>query len=508
MFKKILIANRGEIAVRVIRACREMDLKPVAVFSEADRGALHVRLADEAYSIGPAPPGESYLRAEAIIDAARQSGAEAIHPGYGFLAENAAFARSVEDAGLVFIGPSWRSIAKLGDKTQARQVAVHVGAPIVPGLTHPVADLVELHTEAQQIGYPVLLKAAAGGGGKGMRVVERADDLAGAFEMARSEAQNAFGDGSVYVEKYIRQPRHIEIQIIGDHHGNLIHLGERECSIQRRHQKLIEECPSPLNDPGLRQRMGDVAVRIARAAGYTNAGTVEFLVDGDKNFYFLEVNTRLQVEHPVTELVTGIDLVRAQIRVAAGGPLGLDQADIEWRGAAIECRICAEDPENDFLPAPGKVARWRAPAGPGVRDDSGVFEGWDVPIYYDPLLAKLIVWGRTRTEAIDRLRRALDEYVIDGVPTTVPFYRAVVRDSAFQEGRIDTGYVGRFMQDQPSMPSPSDGDVVKDAAMIAAVLHSTNRARQAQSANHSKAKSSSWKTEGRRALLNSRLNQG
>lgn len=517
MFKKVLIANRGEIAVRVIRACREMGLVPVAVFSEADRGSLHVRLAEEAYCIGPPPSSESYLRGEAIIEVARKSGADAIHPGYGFLAENAPFARAVDEAGLVFVGPSWRSIAQLGDKTRARQIAVQIGAPIVPGLTHAATSLDELRTAAEEIGYPVLLKAAAGGGGKGMRMVERPEDLPRSFEMARSEARNAFGDDSLYAEKYIQHPRHIEIQILGDHHGNIIHLGERECSIQRRHQKLIEECPSPLigwrsstqlplgaTDPDLRQQMGDVAVRIARAAGYTNAGTVEFLVDSDRNFYFLEVNTRLQVEHPVTELVTGIDLVRQQIRITAGEPLDLTQQDIQWRGAALECRIYAEDAENDFLPAPGKIIRLRTPAGPGVRDDSGIFEGWEVPIYYDPLLAKLVVWGRTRTEAIDRMRRALDEYVIDGIRTTIPFYRAVVRDGAFQHGMIDTGYITRFFSE--SKPSTeADAGLLRDAAMIAAALHYANRSRDAETINHTETRSSQWKMEGRRALLNSRL---
>jgi acetyl-CoA carboxylase biotin carboxylase subunit len=508
MFRKILIANRGEIAVRIIRACREMGVSPVAVFSEADRCALHVRLADEAYCIGPPPSVESYLRGETIIEVALKSGAEAIHPGYGFLAENAAFARAVEEAGLVFIGPPWRAIARLGDKTQARQIAVRVGAPIVPGLTHAVASLDELVTAAEEVGYPILLKAAAGGGGKGMRIVERPEQLSGAFEMAQSEAEAAFGDGSIYVEKYIEHPRHIEIQILGDHHGNMIHLGERECSIQRRHQKVIEECPSPLDDPTLRQRMGEVAVRIARAAEYTNAGTVEFLVDSDRNFYFLEVNTRLQVEHPATELVTGIDLVRQQLRIAAGEPLDLTQADIEWRGAAIECRIYAEDADNDFLPCPGTILRLRTPSGPGVRDDSGIFEGWEVPIHYDPLLAKLIVWGRTRTEAIDRMRRALDEYIIDSIQTTIPFYRAVACDPSFRDGRTDTGYIERFLKAHPSESKHSaeaDADLLKDAAMIAAAIHYTNQSRQSEAMNHSEATQSQWKIEGRRALLNSRL---
>ncbi|RMG53957.1 MAG: acetyl-CoA carboxylase biotin carboxylase subunit [Acidobacteria bacterium] len=502
MFTKILIANRGEIAVRIIRACREMGISPVAIFSQADERALHVRLADEAYCVGPPPAMESYLRMETIIDVARQAGAQAIHPGYGFLAENPEFARAVEDAGLVFIGPGWEAMALLGNKTRARHIARRVGAPIVPGSIEPIKDRHELHRQAQAVGYPLLLKAAAGGGGKGMRLVSSPDELDAAFRMAQSEARAAFGQEAVYIEKVIQRPRHIEIQILGDHHGNIVHLGERECSIQRRHQKVIEECPSPLNDPDLRQRMGDVACRIAREAGYQNAGTVEFLVDEQKNFYFLEINTRLQVEHPVTEWVTGVDLVREQIRIAAGHPLSFRQDEIQWRGVAIECRIYAEDPEREFMPSPGRIARYRPPMGPGVRVDSGVYAGWEVPLDYDPLLSKLIVWGRTRTEAIERLGRALDEYVLDGIRTTIPFYRQIVRDREFIAGHLDTGYVDRFFH-RRSWEEPEG--LLRDAALIAAALHTRQSAVANQTADHRRPSESPWKTQGRWALLNSRL---
>src|SRR5262245_39124329 len=434
MFSKILIANRGEIAVRIARACREMSISPVAVYSDVDRAALHVRSCDEAVHIGPSPSNESYLVIDKIIDAARRVGAEAIHPGYGFLSENAIFAEAVERAGLVLIGPSASAMRLMGSKTSARRVAQDAGAPVVPGTTSPLASIEEAREVAESVGYPVMLKAAAGGGGKGLRIVRAPQDIASAFDLARSEAQSSFNDSTVYIEKLIDRPRHIEIQLIGDWHGNMVHLGERECSLQRRHQKVIEECPSPFVTPELRQRMGEAAVKIARAAAYTNAGTIEFLVDSDRNFYFLEMNTRLQVEHPVTELVTGLDLVREQIRVAAGEKLSFTQEDIAMNGAAVECRIYAEDPQNNFLPSPGRITRLEIPSGPGVRYDSGSYQGWDVPIYYDSLLAKLCVWAETRELAINRLSRVLNEYTVEGIQTTLPFFRELVTKEAFRSG--------------------------------------------------------------------------
>ena len=422
MFNKILIANRGEIALRVMRACRELGIGTVAVYSDADRKALHVRYADEAYHIGPAPSTESYLRIDRIMDVARRSGAEAIHPGYGFLSENEEFARACETAGIVFVGPPAAAMKLMGSKTASRQAVIQAGLPAVPGTDRTIESLAEVRRIAGEIGYPVMLKAAAGGGGKGMRLVRSAQDLESAYRNARSEAQNAFNDSSVYLEKYIERPRHVEIQVLGDRHGNLIHLGERECSLQRRHQKVMEECPSPVVDEALRRRMGETAVLIARLAGYVNAGTVEFLVDQDRNFYFLEMNTRLQVEHPVTEMVTGIDLVKEQLRIAAGEPLRLGQEDVRLRGAALECRVYAEDPANNFFPSPGLITRLRVPSGPGVRDDGGVYEGWTVPLDYDPLLSKLVVWGSDRAEAMARMRRALGEYEVSGIRTNILFF--------------------------------------------------------------------------------------
>jgi acetyl-CoA carboxylase biotin carboxylase subunit len=502
MFKKILIANRGEIAVRIMRACRELGISPIAVYSEADRAALHVRLADEAYLIGPAPSIESYLKIDRIIEAARHSGAEAIHPGYGFLAENAEFARAVRDAGLVFIGPRPEAMELMGSKTNARRAAQAAGAPIVPGTTEPLRSLEEAREVAARFGYPVMLKAAAGGGGKGMRLVQSAEDLPSAFATAQSEAASAFGDPQVYLEKAVVRPRHIEIQVFADEHGNVVHLGERECSIQRRHQKVIEECPSPIGDPDLRARMGEAAVRIARAAGYVNAGTVEFLVsDETREFYFLEMNTRLQVEHPVTELVTGIDLVREQIRVACGEPLSFAQEDVCWTGHAIECRIYAEDPENDFMPSPGRIAELRVPTGPGVRDDGGVYPGAEVSIYYDPMISKLAVWARTRGEAIDRLRRALDEYVIEGIKTTLPFFRAVVRDPEFIAGRLDTGFIERFNRRRAEAQTEVDGDAERDMAIIAAALASMKRRTETRfEQTDGRSATSAWRMAGRIAF--------
>lgn len=415
-FEKVLVANRGEIAVRIVRALREMDIASVAVFSEADRRAPHVQMADEAVPIGPAASSESYLSKDRILDAARLTGAQAIHPGYGFLSENAAFAKACEDSGLTFIGPSWSSIEQMGSKTAARRVATAAGAPIVPGTESALPSSDEARAVAREIGFPVLLKASAGGGGKGMRRVDGEADLAAAMREASSEAERAFGSGEIYLEKLIERPRHIEVQILGDMHGHLIHLGERECSIQRRHQKIVEECPSPLvlENPELRERIGQAALQIATAANYYNAGTLEFLADQQGNFYFLEMNTRLQVEHPVTEWVTGVDLVQWQIRIAAGERLTIRQEDVRWHGSAIECRVYAEDPENGFLPSPGTIAEYLEPSGPGVRVDGGVYPGWTVPIEYDPLLAKLSVWADTRSAAIKRMERAVAEYRVLG----------------------------------------------------------------------------------------------
>src|SRR5271169_924987 len=427
--KKVLIANRGEIALRVIRACREMGLATVAVYSDADRGALHVLHADEAYRLGPAPAAESYLRADLILDVARQAGADAIHPGYGFLSENAEFAEASAAAGVTFIGPPASAMRVLGSKTKARQAADAAKMPRVPGSVTGLAGVAEAQRVAAGIGYPVMLKAAAGGGGKGMRAVVKADELAAAFAAASSEAERSFGSGEVYLEKLIERPRHIEIQLIADEHGHCLYLGERECSVQRRHQKVIEEAPSAVVEPALRKRMGEAAVRLAQSQGYTNAGTVEFLLDAEQNFYFLEMNTRLQVEHPVTELVTGLDLVHLQIRIAQSEPLPLAQDDIQLRGHAIECRVYAEDPDNGFFPSPGRITRLLQPGGPGIREDCGIYEGWVVPMDYDPMLSKLIAYAPTREQAIARLLRALDEYVIGGIRTNLGLFKRILSDA-------------------------------------------------------------------------------
>ncbi|MEO5817664.1 MAG: acetyl-CoA carboxylase biotin carboxylase subunit, partial [Gemmatimonadaceae bacterium] len=418
MFKKILIANRGEIALRIIRACRELGVRTVAVYSEADARAPHVREADEAVLLGPSPSSESYLKGDKIIEAALRTGAEAIHPGYGFLSERDWFARAVRDAGLVWIGPPAEAIEAMGSKTSARTLAIAAGTPVVPGTTTALRDADEAATVADGMGYPILLKAAAGGGGKGMRVVHKRDELAAALASAQREAKNAFGDDAVYVEKYIVGPRHVEIQVLGDQHGTMLHLGERECSVQRRHQKMIEEAPSVAVTPELRARMGAAAVAAAKAAGYVNAGTCEFLLDATGHFYFLEMNTRIQVEHPVTELVTGIDLVQWQLRIASGEKLPFVQEEITPRGWAIECRITSEDPSNDFLPSTGRVQYLHIPSGPGVRWDGGIETGSEISLYYDPMLAKLIVWAATRAEAVERMHRALLELTIEGVDTS------------------------------------------------------------------------------------------
>jgi len=464
MFQKILVANRGEIAVRVIRACREVGIPSVAVYSDVDRAALHVLMADEAYHIGPASAAESYLNIAKILDAAKRSGADAIHPGYGFLSENAKFAQACVGAGVKFIGPSAASMEMMGSKTRARQEMEKAGVPFVPGTSRGLDSAQHAKDVAAKIGYPAMLKAAAGGGGKGMRLVHSPDQLQAALEAAQSEAQRAFGDGEVYLEKAIVNPRHIEMQVLADEHGNTVYLGERECSIQRRHQKVLEEAPSPVVDPDMRRRMGEVAVRVAKAANYANAGTIEFLVDQDKNFYFLEMNTRLQVEHPVTELVTGLDLVNLQIRIAAGEKLPFRQEDVVIRGHAIECRIYAEDADNNFFPSPGKIETLMTPAGPGIRLDSGVYAGWTVPIDYDPLLAKLIGYGEDRQQAIAKLARALPEYFVAGIKTNLGLFRRILADQDFQSGKIDTGYLDRLMQ-----PNTGAGEANKNSAEIAAI---------------------------------------
>lgn len=492
--KKILIANRGEIAVRVIRACRDMGLGAIAVYSECDRAALHVRMADEAWPVGPSAPRESYLRIDRILDAARQSGADAVHPGYGFLAENEEFAAACESAGLTFIGPTAHAIALMGSKTAARQLARKAGAPVVPGTDDPLGDDVsteEAQAIAAGIGYPVMLKAVAGGGGKGMRLVTAPEELGSALRAARSEALSAFGDGSVYLERRLLRPRHIEVQLLADHHGTVVAFVERECSIQRRHQKVVEESPSPVVSADLRRRLTTAAAAIARAAGYTNAGTIEFLLDTDGAFYFLEMNTRLQVEHPITEMVTGVDLVQWQIRIAQGERLSLDAEQmLHPRAHAIECRIYAEDPANGFLPSPGRIHGLSVPQGPGVRNDSGAYEGGDVPIFYDPLISKLIAWDDDRPRAIARMRRALAEYDVRGIRTTIPFFRWLLDRDDFGRAEFDTSFVDRVFNGQ-SLEAELDGDH-EDLAVIAAAVHQFSK-----SAVHADAPGSRWRDVAR-----------
>jgi acetyl-CoA carboxylase biotin carboxylase subunit len=470
VFNKILVANRGEIALRVIRAAHELGVKAVAVYSEADRLAPHVLAADEAYLIGPPPSAQSYLRGDVLIDVARKCGAEAIHPGYGFLSERAPFIQAVRDAGLVFIGPSPEAVTSMGDKTAARSRMIDAGVPVVPGTKEALADSAEARRVAGEIGYPVLLKAAAGGGGKGMRVVHGEDEIEKAFDAAGNEAQAAFGDRAVYIEKYLEGPRHIEIQLLADRHGNTLHLGERECSIQRRHQKLIEEAPSAVLTPEERAAMGAMAVAAARAVGYEGAGTVECLYQNGE-FYFLEMNTRIQVEHPVTELVTGVDLVQWQIRIAAGEALPFTQDDVRWQGHAIECRITSEDPYNSFLPSTGRIRNLVVPTGPGVRWDGGIVPGVEVGLFYDPMLAKLIVHAPTRIEAIERMKRALLELRIEGVDTAVPFHLRVMDEPDFRAGNIDIRYLDThdLLSDEPSDES------IRVAAVAAALLEEERR---------------------------------
>jgi acetyl-CoA carboxylase biotin carboxylase subunit len=469
MFKRILIANRGEIAVRVIRACREMGIESVAVYSDVDRRALHVRKADLCEYLGAAQASESYLNIPKILEAARHSGAEAIHPGYGFLSENAKFARACRETGIVFIGPSPESMEMMGSKTKARQNMKKANVPFVPGTDSGLKSSAEALAVAEAIGYPVMLKASAGGGGKGMRMVASSQELVSAIERTQSEAQRAFGDSEVYIEKFIEDPRHVEMQIFGDTHGNVIYLAERECSVQRRHQKVLEEAPCCFVDPDMRRRMGEVAVQVAKAANYCNAGTVEFLVDPKKNFYFLEMNTRLQVEHPVTEMVTGIDLVQLQIRVAAGEVLPIKQEEIVLRGHAIELRVYAEDPDNNFFPSPGRITRLISPSGPGIRRDSGMYEGWVVPLDYDPLLAKLIAYGENREQVINRLRRALVEYFIGGIKTNLSLFRRILLHPDFQAGRVDTGFLDRLLQ-EPTVGDARTARRVPIVALAAAIF--------------------------------------
>lgn len=512
-FQKVLIANRGEIAVRVIRACRELGLTSVAVYSEADRQSLHVRMADEAYYIGPAPASQSYLHIPTLIEVARRAGAQAVHPGYGFLSENAAFVDACVEAGLIFIGPSAASQRAVGEKTAARNTARQADVPIVPGALLDGIDDAATAALAEQIGYPLLLKAAAGGGGKGIRFVRDPRDLLASLRTARSEAQSAFGDNRVYMEKAIAPARHIEVQFIADTQGHVVHLGERECSIQRRHQKLIEESPSPVMDEELRQRITSAAVNLIRTIGYVNAGTAEFLLGSDRNFYFLEINARIQVEHPVTEWCTGLDLVQEQFRVAAGLPLSFTQEQVIFRGAAIECRISAEDPENRFLPATGMVQALQEPSGPGVRVDSGLYAGLQVPLFYDPLLSKLIVWGNDRAQAIARMRRALEEYRITGVRTTLPFARWLMDQPRYISGDFSTDFIaeewgdkGRLKDEGAPAPSEAPANLAPEqvAAIVGALLlqeHVQDEQLRRRPVGEGSGEDNRWRMAGRMEVL-------
>jgi acetyl-CoA carboxylase biotin carboxylase subunit len=511
-FQKVLIANRGEIALRVIRACRELGLRSVAVYSDADRDALHVRMADEAYHIGAAPSTQSYLHIPAILAVAQRSGAQAVHPGYGFLSENASFAQACQEAGLVFVGPPPEAQLAMGEKTAARRTAQLAGVPIVPGAMSDVEDDGQAEEIAHHLGYPILLKAAAGGGGKGIRFVRSSKDLLSSLRTARSEARSAFGDGRVYLEKAITSARHIEVQFIADTHGHVVHLGERECSIQRRHQKLVEESPSPAVDEDLRARMTTATLNLVRSIRYVNAGTAEFLLGPDGQFYFLEVNARIQVEHPVTEYCTGIDLVQEQFRVAAGLPLSFTQEEVTLRGSAIECRISAENPENRFLPASGTVLALQEPAGPGVRVDSSLYPGLQIPLFYDPLLSKLIVWGRDRAQAIARMRRALDEYQIVGVRTTLPFARWLMEQPRFLNGELSTDFIAETWDTRPKETAGDDNIIENSselpltqvAALAASLLMQSEagsaKARQ-QVATSEQQETSRWRDAARREIL-------
>jgi len=503
VFKKVLIANRGEIAVRLIRACRELDIGSVAIFSDVDRNALHVRYADEAYLCGPAPARESYLNIDRILEIAREAGAQAVHPGYGFLAENAIFARRCVEAGLVFIGPSPETIEAMGDKVIARQAMSAAGVPVVPGSNEKLSDA-EAISFAKEIGLPVMVKATAGGGGKGMRLVYEEKDLKTAVKRARSEAKSSFGDDSIYVEKFVERPRHIEIQILGDRHGNVVHLFERECSIQRRHQKVIEEAPANRFPPALREEMGQAAVAAAKAVSYEGAGTCEFLVDNSFNFYFLEMNTRIQVEHPVTEMVTNVDIVKTGIRIAAGEPIGFAQQDLGINGWAIECRIYAEDPEHNFRPSPGEILVYRPPGGPGIRNDSGVYPGAEVSIFYDPMISKLICWGRDRQEAISRMKRALKEFVVKGIKTSIPFHRIVMENPRFVEGHFDTSFIETEILPSNIGMLPPDEEERRVGVMLAAIetyKRDRDRAARSHARGAGDGMGQRWKAFGRRQQM-------
>lgn len=500
MFKKILIANRGEIAVRVIRACREMGIIPVAVYSNVDSKALHVRLSKEAYLIGDAIPSESYLNIDKIISIAKKSRADAIHPGYGFLAENFEFVRRCEEEGIVFIGPGSKPMQLMGEKTRARSWMKDAGVPIIPGTLKPVVKESELMEEAEKIGFPILLKASAGGGGKGFRLVNEKKDLISSYRIASSEARSSFGDPSIYLEKYMKEPHHIEVQILADKTGKIVSLGERECSIQRRYQKVLEETPSPFLDDALRHKIEQLAVKAANAVAYQNAGTVEFIVDKDKNYYFLEMNTRLQVEHPVTEMVTGIDIVKSQIEIAAGRPLAFGQEDIKPKGASLECRIYAEDPDNDFMPSPGRIERLRSPdGGPGVRYDNGTYEGYEVPLEYDPLLSKVITWGATRKEAIQRMGRALSEYQVYGIKTILPFLKRILNHPDFSKGNYNTHFIQQLEKKGNSV-DPEE----QVAALIAAGIKSYRESRAVFPGQQMNNKSN-WKLQGRIRAFSHRM---
>jgi len=494
MFEKVLVANRGEIALRVIRACRELGVKTVAVYSEADADSLHVRYADECYFIGPAEPSQSYLNIEKIVEVAKKSGCEAVHPGYGFLSQIPAFAQACEDNGIVFIGPSADVLRSMGNKVGARKAAARAGVPVIPGSLEPVQSGEEAIELAHKLGFPVLVKAVYGGGGKGMRLVQNEAEMRKVLEMAALEAESSFGNREVYVEKFLPKARHIEFQILADKSGRIIHLGERECSIQRRYQKLIEETPSPFMTDELRKEMGKAAVKIAKAIGYVNAGTVEFLVDQNRNYYFLEMNTRLQVEHLITEMVTGIDIVKEQVKIAAGEKLAYTQRDIKLRGHAINCRINAEDPYNNFAPSPGKVSNLHLPGGPGVRVDTHLYLGCTVSVFYDPLIAKLAVWGSNRLEAIRRMRNALDEFVIEGVETTIPFHKAIMEDEDYLKGDIHINFVDERIERLLPRKTLTDEET---AALVAVLLNQTSQSRvKALIPRRERGTTSLWKAVG------------
>lgn len=496
MIKKVLVANRGEIAIRIMRSCREMGIKSVAVFSDADRTSMHVRYADEAYHIGPSPSSESYLRADKIIEVAKSSGADAIHPGYGFLSENAAFSERCKEEGIHFIGPDAHAITSMGDKITARKRMIKAGVPVVPGTTEPITDEKLAISKIMEIGLPVMIKASAGGGGKGMRLVKKEKEILSSIRAAKSEARSSFGDDAVYIEKYIESPHHIEFQILADKHGNTIHLFERECSVQRRHQKVIEETPSPLMNDKIREEMGGHAVAAAKAVNYYGAGTIEFIVDDELNYYFLEMNTRLQVEHPITERVVGVDLVKEQIKIAQGEKLSLKQEDLKQIGHAIECRIYAEDPYNNFMPSPGKIKHITEPLGLGVRHDGYVYEGYEIPIYYDPMISKLIVWASTRDEAINRMKRALYAYKITGVKTSIPFLARIMENDVFKSGNYNTHFIEEHMEFLMDK-KPCD-EQCQDIALIAAYIHYKNKLDMSTPKQSETSSTNSWKEFGKR----------